>query len=586
MDEVKKKTNMIASTNTITMKRKNQNTIADKLAFPDGMTYGHRSSLRKECSRFLRFAYLVDFLSLEALSAIYCGSVQDMIERLSSLNESCDMEKVMNTDYDDTAPPASSAPGRTLDPLFYVAVKLCDENEIPATEIKEVRIDDFTRDSKLVDFEPLAHLELEEIKEDESDAPSDGGEPEDPIFAPIYKKTIPKIEKYWLRLEPDAEDYIEILIRTFSQGLQKIMSFERWSKHSDLTPYADVLEEWDDIVGDSWDEPDSLKLDPKTWIQDNPLHQDQKEMVQEILENAFSKMTKFLTRFQPILEIYWKNKLVDFSILVHERLKNPVEGLHNTISLFNYYHDFFSAKLPTKADIGLIQIDSKVARECIQPTPKKYIAHIESFVPQVLRERNLDALKWLNEQIRNLKKPVHGVEEFVEQNAYYNYTEANFQDYRDQVDMYGQFYNKMTEFQLKVKKEDKDALNDSVVAIASLSNHVQNVESSMEANKATFKKTLNELVPKLDKEINALFEVAQDPVYLAGDSDMYQMLQRLDEIEAKFKALEERSMTYNNWQQVLETQPTVFEKLDATREEMTLRCVMWRSLHDWQQMNE
>lgn len=75
------------------------------------------------------------------------------------------------------------------------------------------------------------------------------------------------------------------------------MSFERWSKHSDLTPYADVLEEWDDIVGDSWDEPDSLKLDPKTWIQDNPLHYKQKELVQDILENAFSKMTKFLTRF-------------------------------------------------------------------------------------------------------------------------------------------------------------------------------------------------------------------------------------------------------------------------------------------------
>ena len=57
------------------------------------------------------------------------------------------------------------------------------------------------------------------------------------------------------------------------------MSFERWSKHSDLTPYADVLEEWDDIVGDSLDEPDTLVLDPKTWIQDNPLHQDQKKMV-------------------------------------------------------------------------------------------------------------------------------------------------------------------------------------------------------------------------------------------------------------------------------------------------------------------
>jgi dynein heavy chain len=52
------------------------------LGFPEGMTYGHRSSLRKECSRFLRFAYLVDFLSLESLANIYLGSVKDLIERL------------------------------------------------------------------------------------------------------------------------------------------------------------------------------------------------------------------------------------------------------------------------------------------------------------------------------------------------------------------------------------------------------------------------------------------------------------------------------------------------------------------------
>jgi dynein heavy chain len=64
MDENRKKQNPIQSSNTITMKRKETNNSYDKLGFPEGMTYGHRSSLRKECSRFLRFAYLVDFLSL------------------------------------------------------------------------------------------------------------------------------------------------------------------------------------------------------------------------------------------------------------------------------------------------------------------------------------------------------------------------------------------------------------------------------------------------------------------------------------------------------------------------------------------
>jgi len=98
-------------------------------------------------------------------------------------------------------------------------------------------------------------------------------------------------------MNPDEHDYIEVIIRTFASGLSQIKQFERWSKHNDLTPYADALEEWDDIVGDRWEEPDSLKLDPKTWIQEDPLYLEQKEMVERILTSAFTKMRQFLTGF-------------------------------------------------------------------------------------------------------------------------------------------------------------------------------------------------------------------------------------------------------------------------------------------------
>jgi hypothetical protein len=82
----------------------------------------------------------------------------------------------------------------------------------------------------------------------------------------------------------------------------------------------------------------------------------------------------FLTRFHQLLEIYWRNKQVDLNILVHERLKNPVESIANTIKLFNFYRTFFSSNLPSMTDIGLLQIDSKGCRSTLLPTPKDYIA--------------------------------------------------------------------------------------------------------------------------------------------------------------------------------------------------------------------
>jgi dynein heavy chain len=124
------------------MKKKETDNAFEKLGFPEGMTYGHRSSLRKECSRFLRFAYLIDFLSLEALANIYIGSVREMVNRLQNLDETCDMDKVMSMEFDE-ANRQPGPPSRGKEPLFYVAVQLTDRKDIPANEILSIECDDF-----------------------------------------------------------------------------------------------------------------------------------------------------------------------------------------------------------------------------------------------------------------------------------------------------------------------------------------------------------------------------------------------------------------------------------------------------------
>lgn len=49
------------------------------------MTYEQRSELRKECSRFLRFSYLVDFIGLESLRTIYIESVAELLLEFQEL---------------------------------------------------------------------------------------------------------------------------------------------------------------------------------------------------------------------------------------------------------------------------------------------------------------------------------------------------------------------------------------------------------------------------------------------------------------------------------------------------------------------
>jgi hypothetical protein len=63
----------------------------------------------------------------------------------------------------------------------------------------------------------------------------------------------------------------------------------------------------------------------------------------------------------------------------------------------------------------------------------------------------------------------------------------------------------------------------------------------------TFKKTLNELIPKLNNEIDTVHGEAIDEIFLSGDANMYEVLNKIDAIEVKFKELEERASKYNNW---------------------------------------
>jgi len=137
-----------------------------------------------------------------------------------------------------------------------------------------------------------------------------------------------------------------------------------------------------------------------------------------------------------------------------------------------------------------------------------------------------------------------------------------------------------------VKKEDKDNFTEVEQLISQLAQIIQSVESAQDNNMETFKKTLADLIPKLNDEIAGLQEEATNPVYLQGDSNMYQMLKSLDELEGRFKELEERSQKYNYWQEVLQTQPTGFDNLEVLREDLTLRCLMWRSLQEWESLTE
>ncbi len=74
--------------------------------------------------------------------------------------------------------------------------------------------------------------------------------------------TIPNICKLWIAMKPNLDMFYSDIVKCIAEGLNSIQAYERWSRHDDMTQYVSVLEEWDDMVGEDWEHPDSNYLNP------------------------------------------------------------------------------------------------------------------------------------------------------------------------------------------------------------------------------------------------------------------------------------------------------------------------------------
>ena len=94
------------------------------------------------------------------------------------------------------------------------------------------------------------------------------------------------------------------------------------------------------------------------------------------------------------------------------------------------------------------------------------------------------------------------------------------------------------------------------------------------------------MIPVLKSQVKRLTDDSTAPAYLDEKSDMAEMIAQLDEKLKQFKELEATGNKYNEWQEQLGTQATVFDDIEQLREEVTNRHLMWHSLDEWQKLQE
>lgn len=99
-------------------------------------------------------------------------------------------------------------------------------------------------------------------------------------------------------------------------------------------------------------------------------------------------------------------------------------------------------------------------------------------------------------------------------------------------------------------------------------------------------KQLAQEIPKLDASITKLYETAIDSKFIDPNSDKIELIKELTELETEFNKLDSLAVKYNHQEEKLDTQLTQFKDLETAREEISNRCLLWRSLDEFQMKTE
>lgn len=123
-------------------------------------------------------------------------------------------------------------------------------------------------------------------------------------------------------MKPSCEDILGEINHCIIEGLNSLKHFKRWSKHEDMEKYVHVLEEWDDIVCESWEVASEEYLNPnhllETYSSDT-----KSQRIASLVKKGFERLMVYIReKFTPFLQTYFENEQVDFNLFSNPNLLN------------------------------------------------------------------------------------------------------------------------------------------------------------------------------------------------------------------------------------------------------------------------
>jgi dynein heavy chain len=566
----------------------------EALGFPKEIGYGQRAALKKECGRFVRFSYLADLLTTQALLDMSGGSLSDVVVGVSPPRRPVSQKKSISS--------------------------LTASRLIAAMSPTRRKWKGATKSAASMEMEGASKLTTEDALGKQAHAP---------IFK-VDAEIAEDGEVSYVNVTPGASAFQDGVIKSIDDGCQLMEVFYPLAAHRDLLPYRNVLDPLqadsqphrplDPEEGQDTRQPQSLM----SFLEHLVLQKAWKDSVGDLdsaLREAFSEAVAKLGFFDQHVENCRECLRTDIAKKVEDSLEaGSVEGLG---ALLDQYDKEVSElqSLPSNIALYVLDIDITNVKAELLKGPTKCRSHLHTLLPEIVSQRSTSLSAWIKACKHELANEADNIDMFVQQVCSLQATGLEIQSRTQELtciqNLCGLIDTHKIEMVGPVRKQAMGVSRDFgdfrqwiVVKQDELSQlkprfagELQQLEEALDKDIAQLLEEVCEesfLVLKTDIGIfspgcaspaQALVDDGKIPALLVNDklvkdtvleADVEEKATRLQSLCDAHKRLCSTQTLHNRYHQMLGQDPNPIPALDDVRNELEHRLELWEAMHRWQ----
>ena len=236
--------------------------------------------------------------------------------------------------------------------------------------------------------------------------------------------------------------------------------------------------------------------------------------------------------------------------------------------------------------VGLLLIDTNKLKEAVVPSPQRCLDAIHEFLPILVKSRMDKLIAFAQDASARLESRPSATLEYVGFLTFLNQVQDKIESIDVEVNVVKDLYDLVEEYSVPVPPEDSATYRTLVPSVSSVRNSVDKAVGEWDASVDKFCSHLDKDIAMLNKEVKAVKEEGQHAWILDPQSEHEKVTKYVEELLGRLDALQEKAFTYKSYQKNFKVEVTRFDALEETHAEVKMKQTLWKSLSEWDVLNE